>query len=114
MKTINANVATNFGNALNLASRRCYPSMDTAAIKRDERRRARRALRKELGEVNFEGVRNEIGMISVPVAKPVAGMPVIQFLRPETDDNTVFTTVTVFRKRDRFSRTTVEQLQIAA
>lgn len=56
MKSINAAVLPNSLNTSLLSERNCAGRMNTSAIKRDERRKQRRALRAELPSVVFGGM----------------------------------------------------------
>lgn len=117
MKTINANVAPSLFISLNLASRRAYSDMDTADLKREDRRRQRRALREELAKVNFAGIQKDFGMPTMPTQKPLLAPPqIIQFAAKEPAR---FVTVAVTRKprpdvhaANPFRRATVELVSI--
>lgn len=111
MKTINANVGQkHHANGYLLSARRMYGTLDTSAIKRDDRRKARRELQVELSRTCYQGIQKDFSMSTMPVVAPAEPL---RFLLDPANAPTVFATVTVIRKRP-MQRSVVEQLLIPA
>lgn len=119
MKAINAIVApaTEFSHMLQ--DRRFFPNLKASAIKRDNRRKQRRALRADLPSAIAIGmaegvleVRSHTPMPAHPKSA-IAQLPPEFLLPTEEFEPKSFMTVKVVRKR-AFHRTVVEHLQVAA
>jgi len=120
MKAINAIVApaTEFSHMLE--DRRFFPNLKSSTIKRENRRKQRRALRADLPSAIAigmeEGVLAVRSRVPVPALLPTSAIAQVppEFLLPtEEFQPKSFMTVKVVRKR-AFHRTVVEHLQVAA
>lgn len=112
MKTINAVTTPNTFRAMALADRRQCTRMDTAGIKRQERRKSRRVLDAEVKASGYQGVHRD-SLFAMPVfeKKSVLTREPEFFLFPVIVP-TQFKAVTVTRKR-HLQRPTVETLRVA-
>lgn len=122
MKTINSPVARS-ENAILLTQRRLMASLDTAAIKREDRRKQRRSLRAELPRSVCEIMAEGFYPITIPVPAQVSGEVQLDEIPRKVAklfsvpagygfDTPRVASVTVVRKRS-FSRAQVETLQVA-
>lgn len=120
MKAINAIVApaTEFSHMLK--DRRFFPNLRASALKRDDRRKQRRALRADLPSAIAAGmeegvlaVRPRVPMPALLPTSAIAQVPPEFLLSPEEFKSKRFMTVKIVRKR-AFHRTVVEHLQVAA
>lgn len=119
MKTINAPVAPGSLNSISLAGRRDYSRMDTASLKRHERRKQRHGLRSLLQADLLLGVKDEPIQLAAPVVEEVtvAELPYNVrrlFAVPAADSFVPAPSgaVKVIRKR-AFHKPVVEMLQAA-
>ena len=111
MKTINAVTAPNTFRSMCLTDRRQCTGMNTASIKRQERRKSRRVLDAEVKAACHAGIHRDFYAMPVVEKKSVVA-PVPEFLLSLTAP-TQFKAVTVIRKRIR-QRPTVETVMVAA
>jgi hypothetical protein len=119
MKTINAATPLSFFASLDLRDRRAYSAIDTASIKRTERRKSRRQLKAELQGMTYEGIHRDFGMSRLAVMEQVrqtrSGDEFLfaEFMK-ETNRPLVQRAVTVIRKRVNIRRPLVETLLVSA
>jgi hypothetical protein len=121
MKTINAVTAQSLFASLNLRDRRAYANMDTAWLKRSERRNSRRTLKAELQGMTYEGIHRDFGMSRLAVMEKVREsqsrsnheFEFTEFIK-ETNRPLIQRAVTVIRKRADFRRPLVETLMVPA
>jgi len=119
MKTVNAVTAQSRFASSYLKDRRCYGDLDTADIKRSERRKSRRQLNAELQGMTYEGIHRDFGMSRLAVMEQVrqtrSGDEFLfaEFMK-ETDRPLIQRAVTVIRKRVNIRRPLVETLLVSA
>ncbi len=117
MKTINAAVRGNSRDSFFLQDRRCYPNMDTNAIKRAARRNERRQLNGELRQLPVSLLMDPpvAKVIELPAPKPTVHKPSMQQQTAEIIRLPfAVRRVKVLRKKDAFTRWTAEEILVAA
>jgi len=120
MKTINAPVAPGRYNSMELAGRRAYRRMDTAGIKRHERRNQRHALRAQLQADIFvgmsEGTIHPRATIVEKVAQelPYNVFPLFAVPAVSSAAQGPSREVKIIRRTSAFRKPTVEILRLAA
>lgn len=120
MKTINAATQQSRFASSYLEGRRDYSSLDTAGLKRDERRKSRRQLGAELRSSIYPGMHRDFGMSRLSVMEKVRGTQSrsqhefmqLEFLK-DTSRPLIQRAVTVIRKRINFRRPVVETLMVS-
>lgn len=100
MKHVNAPVSYNKFASIDLMGRRHYANLDTAGIKRDERRTARRSLKSQLHGLCLAVLRQDFTKAPVAPTPEVVQDEMAQFIAPALPaDQMKRRDVTVVRKR---------------
>jgi hypothetical protein len=111
MKAINANVVRSMDAAINLAERRIYGMPDASSIKREERRKSRHALKRELQDLAFDGMKRDF-VKPVEVLRTVAKNQESMFVLIPAVQPKGHRPVQVIRKR-AFLRAVKETIMVA-